>query len=609
MCIRAKLSFRSFYGTAKKRFHFPAAPLPDAADSDVEISSDSDDEEYKVSESESESEEEVLVEEDSETETELESENEPTQKMPKVDPLFKWPKKAIKWTMPELFDEDIQELSINEYELCEGVEINRHSSAFDFYKLFVTNDLIESILEQTQLYNEWRNINCSRRKVKEISNDEIRKVIGIVLYMGIIKLPQRRMYWSPKTRVDLIASAMSINRFEEIVSVLHFNDNNKLPKRDSPLYNRGFKVQPIIDHFRAKFSILATPETYMSVDEQIVPFKGAHSLKRYLPKKPKKWGYKMWAMAGISGYVYDFELDGGLNTNGPPKGSDPPESCGESGYVVLRLSENLEPRKHQLFFDNYFASPELVDYLGNTKKIWALSTLNSNRSRGCPIPTEKEMKKSGRGHTEEIVDSDEKVVVTAWHDNKRVLMLSNYIGKDPVDTCQRFDRKAKKKIDVERPAAVRVYNAFMGGVDKADMLLSLYRTKYRSRKWYHRVAFHLFSLAVCNSWIMHKSMSGNKKLVDFLSEICISLITGTSSTADPEYDVRSEVYRSMRSTDIPTEMRHDKFNHWPILIDTPHSQRCKYENCNKKTKFQCTKCQVYLCVANNTCFRAFHGVE
>ena len=342
--------------------------------------------------------------------------------------------------------------------------------------------------------------------------------------MGIIKLPQRRMYWSYKTRVDLIASSMSINRFEEIVSVIHFNDNNKLPNRNSPLYNKCFKVQPLIDQFRAKFSLLAIPETYMSVDEQIIPFKGAHSLKRYLPKKPKKRGYKMWAMAGISGYVYDFEVEGGLGTKGPPNGCDPPNSCGESGFVVLRLAKDLESGKHQLFFDNYFASPELVDYLGVKRKIWALSTLNTNRSRGCPIPTEKQMKISGRGHIKEMVDSEKKVVVTAWHDSKCVLTLSNYIGKDPVDTCQRFDWKAEKKIDVDRPASVKFYNAFMGGVDKADMLLSLYRTKYRSRKWYHRVAFHLFSLAVCNSWIMHKSMGGNKRLVDFLAEICISLI-------------------------------------------------------------------------------------
>ena len=164
---------------------------------------------------------------------ESEADEEPKKKKAKVDPLFKWPKETIKWTMPETFDEEIHELSINKRELPEDVEISRHSSAFDFYKLFVTDELIEAILEQTQLYNEWRNINSSRRKLKDITKDEIRTVIGIVLCMGIIKLPQRRMYWSYKTRVDLIASSMSTNRFEEIVSVIHFNDNNKLPNRDS----------------------------------------------------------------------------------------------------------------------------------------------------------------------------------------------------------------------------------------------------------------------------------------------------------------------------------------------------------------------------------------
>ena len=55
----------------------------------------------------------------------------------------------------------------------------------------------------------------------------------------------------------------------------------------------------------------------MSVDEQIVPIK-SHFLKRYLPKKPKKLGYKMWTMAGISGYVYDFKVEGGLGNKASP---------------------------------------------------------------------------------------------------------------------------------------------------------------------------------------------------------------------------------------------------------------------------------------------------
>ena len=107
----------------------------------------------------------------------------------------------------------------------------------------------------------------------------------------------------------------------------------------------------------------------MSIDEQVVPFKGQHGLKRYLPKKPKKWGYKIWARAGICGYVYDFEIEGGLGSKGPPNDCVPPEKCSESDFVVLRLSAELEPLKHELFFDNYFSSPELIRFLAQEKKI------------------------------------------------------------------------------------------------------------------------------------------------------------------------------------------------------------------------------------------------
>ena len=152
-----------------------------------------------------------------------------------------------------------------------------------------------------------------------------------------------------------------------------------------------------------------------------------------------------------------------------------------------------------------------------------------------------------------------------------------------IHVIQLIHCKAGSKTDVERPGSVKVYNTCMGGIDKAVMLLSVYGTKYRLGKWYHRVAFHLFSLKVCNSWIIYQKLDGdNKSFVDFLAEICILLMYEVSSTADSEYDVHPEVYHSMRSADIPREKRYGKFNHWLILIGTPNSQRYKYKHCNKK---------------------------
>ena len=114
-----------------------------------------------------------------------------------------------------------------------------------------------------------------------------------------------------------------------------------------------------------------------------------------------------------------------------------------------------------------------------------------------------------------------------------VLTISNFIGKEPQGEAKRWDKKKKEMISIARPASVEIYNRFMGGVDKADMLLALYRTKLRTRKWYHRIAVHLLSPAVVNSYTIYKEVRGKGSLLMFLMDVCRSLC-GTIDEEDSE---------------------------------------------------------------------------
>jgi len=40
----------------------------------------------------------------------------------------------------------------------------------------------------------------------------------------------------------------------------------------------------------------------------MIPFKERSSVKQYIKSKPKPWGFKVWVLAGVSGYVYKFEM-------------------------------------------------------------------------------------------------------------------------------------------------------------------------------------------------------------------------------------------------------------------------------------------------------------
>ena len=82
---------------------------------------------------------------------------------------------------------------------------------------------------------------------------------------------------------------------------------------------------------------------------------------------------------GISGFVYNFEVDGSLVIKVPPENSIVPKNCGESDFVVMRLANKLEKNKHFLFYDNYFSSPELAVCLKQERGNLAVSNLDRKR--------------------------------------------------------------------------------------------------------------------------------------------------------------------------------------------------------------------------------------
>ena len=206
---------------------------------------------------------------------------------------------------------------------------------------------------------------------------------------------------------------------------------------------------------------------------------------------------------------------------------------------------------------------------------------------------EKDMKRVSQGATDEIVDLVNGVVICTWCDNKRVITASNFVGKEPIGLCSRYDRKEQKCTELPRPASIETYNQYMGGVDKAYMMLSLYKTKCRIRKWYHRIFIHLLHLAVVNSWVIYQEVGGRGNLLDFFINISRCLMNNNDSNDfDPEPVAKRRA--SVKANQVPNEIRKDKTDHWPLQIEAT-TQRCKFSECKRRTRFICSKCQVTLC--------------
>ena len=292
-----------------------------------------------------------------------------------------------------------------------------------------------------------------------------------------------------------------------------------------------------------------------------------------------------------------------------------------SRNIVMKLLANIPRHKgHKLFTDNRHTSVPLATTLMN-EGIALVGTFRANRLRNCIMPSDKDMKKEGRGTIAIKMCKSDGVELRAikWFDNRAISILTTYETVEAASQVRRWDRKGKKELFVECPSAVAIYNKCMGGVDLLDGLLSYYCIPVRSKKWYHRLIWCFFDVSVVRVWLLHRKdfdAVDNEKvtsLKEFKLSIAKSLLKQGKREASkinrPSISVEaaySAKKKKGQAVPIPNKpIRKDGYNHWPEFDEK--KGRCQYPGCAGFPKVKCSKCDVRLCFSpTSNCFRKFH---
>ena len=214
-----------------------------------------------------------------------------------------------------------------------------------FFKMFLDDELIDLLAEQTNLYSVSKSGNSVNTNLKEI-----KQILGILIMMGVIKLPRYQIYWSQDTQIPVNAEVMGVTRFENLKRFFHCNDNQKMLPKGDPNFDKLFKVRPVLDSVLKKCQAIPQKEKH-TIDEHIIPTKCRSRMRQYFPKKPNKWGIKVWARCGVSGIVFDFEVYTGKSLMPPI-----PNELGVMRNLVLRLTSRVPDNVgHKVYFDNLFS--------------------------------------------------------------------------------------------------------------------------------------------------------------------------------------------------------------------------------------------------------------
>ena len=162
------------------------------------------------------------------------------------------------------------------------------------------------------------------------TSQEVQKFFGISILMANLKFPRQRMCWHHVARVDRIASAMPVYRFQKIRNNIHCNSAADAGPGDC---NKFWKIQPLVECIRSRCLELPK-EGYCFVDKRIIPFEGGASAKQFVASKSNSTGLKNFVLCGKSGRALDFELYQGAGTGIPEKYKELGLGLGAS--IVLR---------------------------------------------------------------------------------------------------------------------------------------------------------------------------------------------------------------------------------------------------------------------------------
>jgi len=343
----------------------------------------------------------------------------------------------------------------------------------DFFSLFFTDDIVDSIVQFTNSFADAhiagkQSYATAEGHWRRTTAGEIRNLIALLIYMGVVRYPHIEHYWSTTPLLHgswARAIIPTRTRFQALLSFLHVVDHTA----EQPL-DKLRKVRYIYDKFLEISRELYQPHQSISIDERMVKSKARFSFKQYIKNKPVKFGVKMFALCdSTTSYMSNFKIYTGRSVEGQA-------DVGLAHKTVIDLMAPYSKQGYHLYTDNFYTSPGLYTDLSDNHGTRACGTCQANR-KGC-APQLKNVKQyhktAVRGDMRYVRFGE--LAQIQWKDKRTVTVLSNLHSASAFVNEQRKVKENGQIIDtvVKKPDMIQRYNMAMGGVDKFEEILENY---------------------------------------------------------------------------------------------------------------------------------------
>lgn len=353
-------------------------------------------------------------------------------------------------------------------------------SSGDAFKIFINHQMVDMIVTHTNAE--------ARRQVDDweaTDRDELYVFIGLLILAGVYRAKNEPIsqLWSKTDGRSIFGKSMSRDRFQKLQSYLRFDDRTTRIERRAD--DKLAPIRELIELFATKCRSSYKPGQNITIDEQLLSYRGRCPFKVYIPNKPGKYGIKIWIVAD-SQTNYCSNLQVYTGRNGPRR------EVGQASRVVLELTDYLTNSGRHLTGDNFFSSVPLVHALLG-RNITYNGTLRQNKPDIPPqmlARPEREVESSLFGFQEHLT-----MVSYVPKRNKSVILLSS----------QHKDNERQPE-PPHKPEMILHYNVNKAGVDTLDQLVRTYSTKRKCRRWPVTLFENIIDIAAYNAFVLFISV-------------------------------------------------------------------------------------------------------
>jgi hypothetical protein len=374
----------------------------------------------------------------------------------------------------------------------------------DAFKLFISQDMLDTIINCTNKYGSTKVADWH-----DVDDIEMLGFIGLLLLRGVCRARRESIdeLWSTDgsfTR-PIFPAVMSRARFKQLLRYLKFDDPETRNERAAN--DKLAALRDIYEMFARNCRETFRPGQYLTIDEQLVNFRGRCSFKVYIPSKPGKYGLKVWVICDAeTSYCCNLQVYTG-------KVNDQPER-NQASRVVKELAEYLLDNGRNITMDNFFTSVPLAEDL-LARRTTLVGTLRKNK---------RDIPKS-------FSDAKGRTVYSTSFAYCGQLTLCSYCPKKnkviPMLSSMHHDAAVSNEPE-RKPDIILCYNQTKSGVDNLDKLVKEYSTRSGTRRWPMVLFLSWLDIAAYNALVVYTfnfpdQLQKNRARYKFLKQLGKSL--------------------------------------------------------------------------------------